>query len=153
MDTGRSVELCLGAVMESYPPQCRGIPLSGWTWDGVEGGESAGDVRWGAYAVQGTFDGADMRMTQAPILLALYDPPPLPPVEPSPSGSADEATLHGIRDELAAALEEDLLMASPQDGRLHVDVVWDDGTLQDQADAAYGMGVVVVRSALRTVRD
>ena len=29
MDTG-SPELCLGPVAESYPPQCRGIPLRGW---------------------------------------------------------------------------------------------------------------------------
>ena len=39
--------------------------------------------------------------------------------------------------------------SSIENGYLWVDVVWDDGTLQDAADAAYGEGVVVVRSALR----
>ena len=57
MDVAGEVELCLGAVMESWPPQCHGIPLDGWAWDGVEGTESSGDVTWGAYAVQGTYDG------------------------------------------------------------------------------------------------
>jgi hypothetical protein len=30
-------------------------------------------------------------------------------------------------------------------------VVWDDGTLQDAVDTAYGKGVVIVTSAIRTV--
>ena len=39
MDVGGEVELCLGAVAESYPPQCSGIPLTDWSWDGVDGCE------------------------------------------------------------------------------------------------------------------
>src|SRR5688572_6530997 len=57
MDIGGEAELCLGPVAESYPPQCSGIPLVDWSWDGVEGAETSGDVTWGSYAVQGTFDG------------------------------------------------------------------------------------------------
>ena len=30
-------------------------------------------------------------------------------------------------------------------------VIWDDGTLQDAADAEYGDGVVIVQSALRPI--
>jgi hypothetical protein len=41
------------------------------------------------------------------------------------------------------------LSSSPQDGRLWVDVVWDDGTWQKAADDDYGADVVVIRSALR----
>ncbi|MDQ2697611.1 MAG: hypothetical protein M3Y46_02355, partial [Actinomycetota bacterium] len=35
LDAGGDPQLCLGAIAESYPPQCSGIPLEGWTWDGV----------------------------------------------------------------------------------------------------------------------
>ena len=37
MDVGGRVELCLGPIAESYPPQCRGIPVEGWSWDGIDG--------------------------------------------------------------------------------------------------------------------
>lgn len=57
LDDGSGAELCLGAIQESYPPQCSGIPLEGWSWDEVEGSETEGSVTWGAYAVQGTYDG------------------------------------------------------------------------------------------------
>ena len=59
-------------------PSARGIPLTNWSWDGVEGSETSGDVTWGAYAVQGTYDGEEFAVTQPPIMLALYDPMPFP---------------------------------------------------------------------------
>ena len=65
MSRARS-ELCLGPVAESYPPQCSGIPLEGWSWEGVEGSETSGDVRWGTYAVQGTYDGESLTVTAPP---------------------------------------------------------------------------------------
>ncbi len=37
MDVGGHVELCLGAVADSYPPQCSGIPVANWSWDGTRG--------------------------------------------------------------------------------------------------------------------
>ena len=67
-----------GRSTESYPPQCSGIPLAGWSWQGVDGSETSGDVRWGTYAVQGTYDGETLTVTAPPIMLALYDPMPLP---------------------------------------------------------------------------
>lgn len=99
MDTGDAIELCLGALLESYPPQCSGIPLTGWDWTGIDGSEHEGDIQWGAYAVQGTYNGTSFT----------------------------------------------------QDGRLWVQVVWDDGSLQDAADARYGDDVVLVQSALHLV--
>lgn len=151
MDVAGTVELCLGPVAESYPPQCSGIPLTDWTWDGVEGAESSGDVRWGAYAVQGIYDGATFAVTQPPILLALYDPrAPEDPFDGEP-GDADEATLMEIQDQLPERLGAAYLSSWPQNGRLWVQVVWDDGTWQSAADDDFGVGVVVIQPALRPV--
>ena len=50
-------QLCLGAVAESYPPQCQGIPLTGWSWDDVDGEERASGTTWGTFQVVGTYDG------------------------------------------------------------------------------------------------
>lgn len=41
----------------------------------------------------------------------------------------------------------------PVEGRLVVDVVWDDGTLQQAADDDYGSDVIVIRSAIREVAE
>jgi hypothetical protein len=149
MDSGGDVQLCLGPVAESFPPQCSGIPLEGWSWDGVDGSESSGDVRWGAYAVQGTFDGETMSVTGPPILLALYDP--IRPEDPTGGrpGKTDAATLEKIQAGLAERLGDQLLSSRIESGYVWADVVWDDGTLQDAADAEYGDGVVIIWSALR----
>jgi hypothetical protein len=151
LDAGGSVELCLGAVAESYPPQCDGIALTDWSWSGIEGAETAGDVTWGAYAVQGEYDGESFTVTQPPIMLALYDPMPVPdPTEGEP-GVGTEDELLGIQEQLPGRLEDAYLSSYPENGRLWVDVVWDDGTWQDAADAEYGEDVVVIRSAMRAV--
>ena len=72
MDTDRP-ELCLGAVAESWPPQCSGLPLRGWDWGAQQGiFEKSGDVRWGGFAVTGRFDGSTFTVTGA-IPAALYD--------------------------------------------------------------------------------
>lgn len=149
MDVGGDVQLCLGPIAESLPPQCSGIPLEGWTWEGVDGSESSGGAQWGAYAVQGTYDGETMSVTGPPILLALYDP--IRPEDPTGGrpGTADEATLEKIQAELPDRLGDQLLSSRLESGYVWADVVWDDGTLQDAADAAYGDGVVIVWSALR----
>lgn len=150
MDVDGDVELCMGAIRESFPPQCDGIPLSGWSWDGVEGSETSDGVQWGAYALQGTYDGESFTVTQTPIMLALYDPMPIPS-EPQEPGVTDDDVLLAIQEELPARLGDAVLMSMPQDGRLVVDVVWDDGTWQRAADEDFGSDVVVIRSALRPV--
>ncbi|MFC8682293.1 hypothetical protein ACFT30_12290 [Microbacterium ureisolvens] len=148
LDAAGEVQLCLGAVAESFPPQCSGIPLEGWTWDEVEGAESSGDVTWGAYAVRGTYDGETFTSTQPPIMLALYDP--IRPEDPTGGkpGAGDEATLAAIQEELPDKLGESYLSSYPQDGWLWVDVVWDDGSWQEAADAEYGVDTIVIRSAI-----
>lgn len=152
LDEGGKPELCLGAVAESYPPQCSGIPIDGWTWDGVEGAESSGDVTWGAYAVQGTYDGDTFTVTQPPIMLALYDAMPGEDPTGGEPGAGDEQTLLRIQEQLPGLLGPSYLSSYPQDGRLWVDVVWDDGTWQNAADHDYGADVVLIRSALRPVQ-
>lgn len=154
MDVSGSVELCLGPVAESYPPQCSGVPLDGWSWDGLDGAERSGDVTWGAYAVPGRYDGETLTVTQPPMLLALYDPMAPDDSTGDTDGATPEARLTEIQDRLPELLGADrsaYLSSSPERGRLWVDVVWDDGTLQKAADEDFGEGVVVIRSALRRI--
>lgn len=145
------VRLCLGPVAESYPPQCDGLPLKGWSWDGVDGFEESGDTRWGTYAVFGTFDGDVFTTTQPPIMLALYDPKR----PEDPTGGVPGETPTAELDEIATAMPAmlgDLLLATwTQDGYVWAQVIWDDGTLQGAADADYGDGVVIIQSALRSL--
>ncbi len=151
MDVGDAVELCLGAIAESYPPQCSGIALEGWSWDGLDGFETSGDVTWGAYAVQGAFDGESFTVTQPPLTLALYDP--MAPEDPTggAAGKGAEAELLDIQESLHDRLGDAYFASSPQNGWLWVDVLWDDGTWQDAADGEFGEGKVIFRSALREV--
>ncbi|MEU1970476.1 hypothetical protein ABZ477_02370 [Microbacterium sp. NPDC019599] len=149
MDIGGEAELCLGPVAESYPPQCSGIPLVDWTWDGVEGSETSEETTWGAYAVQGTYNGEAFTVTAPPIMLALYDPMPFPDPTNGEPGAGDEAELNALQEELPDRLGDQYLSSSIENGYLWIDVVWDDGTLQDAADAEFGEDIVVVRSAMR----
>ncbi len=147
MDTGEP-ELCLGPVAESYPPQCGGLPLAGWDWtdhDGVFDRE--GDVRWGMFAVTGTFDGITFTVTDA-IPAALYDPAITEePTYPSPGKAYTDAELADI----AETVGHDLPGAQGAygaDGHVLVDVTYDDGSLQAWVDQEYGENVVIVTSAL-----
>ncbi|KZE90955.1 hypothetical protein [Microbacterium sp. TNHR37B] len=151
LDDGSTVSLCLGAVRESAPPQCEGIPLMGWDWDGVDGSTTTGGTTWGAYAVRGTYDGAGLTVTQPPIMLALYDP--LPPVDPTGGvrGEATAAEAEAISREVSGRVGESFLGAQERDGWVWLDVVWDDGTWQDAADGEFGARKVVVRSALQEI--
>lgn len=146
-------ELCLGPVMESYPPQCGGVPLNGWDWDeaGVQEETPAADgpvTRWGTYAVTGTFDGSSMTVASS-VPLALYDavaqpsPRPVAPPDLTAQEWAEvEKTVRSLPGMLTSVRESDT-------GPVHVDVVHDDGSLQAWADATFGTGAVRVTSMLR----
>ncbi|SEB57599.1 hypothetical protein SAMN04489844_0574 [Nocardioides exalbidus] len=215
LDSGSGPELCLGAVAESYPPQCGGPALEGFDFGDV-GAETAGDVTWGQYAVTGTYDGTTFTVTDA-IPAALYDTMETPAaggLEPAcddaTTTDADKATpedmdatlaaasalptyatawlsngtisvavtgdaeaaeatlretwggllcvttvektdadLNAINTELQAALGDRLLTSgSSRPDSLDAQVVYDDGSIQDWADATYGDGLVTVTSAL-----
>ncbi|WP_141651312.1 hypothetical protein [Microbacterium sp. 3J1] len=151
LDGAGDAELCLGPIAESYPPQCAGIPVDGWTWDGVDGSETGGDTTWGSYAVYGTYDGERYTITDPPILLALYDP--IRPDDPAGGvdGTSSDTALAAAQEELSESLGRDALTLWVERGYVWVQVVWDDGSLQDAVDATYGDGVVIVTSALREI--
>lgn len=151
LDRSGSAELCLGAVRESDPPQCDGVALDGWTWDGVDGGEVSGETRWGAYAVTGNWDGERLTVTAPPALLALYDPP----APEDPTGGVDGTSTPDeqdrVQNDISGRLGPAALSVSTDRGYVWLQVVWDDGTVQDAVDAEYGDGVVIVTSALREI--
>ncbi|MET3768768.1 hypothetical protein ABIB15_001452 [Marisediminicola sp. UYEF4] len=148
---GEDPQLCLGAVADSYPPQCGGPTISGWDWAAVDGEESASDVTWGSYAVQGTWDGTTFTVTQPPLMLALYDPIANvdPREDPANAGAADEEEFLAIQEALHGAV--DVLGFYPSNGYVFVDVIYDDGQIQQYMDEVYGAEVVAVRTALRDV--
>jgi hypothetical protein len=215
LDDGDGPEMCLGAVAESYPPQCGGPALADFDWGDV-GSEEAAGVRWGSYALTGTFDGSTFTVTDA-IPAALYDAMAQPGaggLEPAcddaTTTDADMATpedmdatlaaasalptyatawlsngtisvavtedaegaeaelrktwggllcvttvertdadLNAINQELQAALGDQLLTSgSTSPDSLDAQVVFDDGSVQEWADATYGDGLVRISSAL-----
>ncbi|MFK0400908.1 hypothetical protein ACIQTT_01115 [Microbacterium sp. NPDC090225] len=148
LDVDGDVQLCLGGVAESYPPQCSGVPLIGWSWDGIDGSETSGTTTWGAYAVTGRYDGESITVTDPPVLLALYDP--VRPVDPTGGveGETSAAELTEIQDDLSSRLGTDGLALWTERGYVWVQVVWDDGQLQRAVDAEYGEDTVIVLPAL-----
>jgi hypothetical protein len=144
--------LCLGAIAESYPPQCSGPAVIGWDWTAVDGEETASDVTWGAYAVWGDWDGETFTVTGEPVLAALYDPmvdPSAPnPWDPSlPPGPLPESEAEVVQAEVVDALP-DVLGAAFVNGRVVAEVMFDDGTLQASVDERYGDDAVVVIPSL-----
>ena len=147
MDTG-SPELCLGAVAESYPPQCGGPEIHGWDWEQRKGiFEQQGKVRWGQFAVTGTWDGTAFTVESA-IPAALYDAMALEePTVPEPGATYEQAELEDIATKLGKELPG-AQGAFADQGHVFVDVVYDDGSLQAWADEEYGANVVIVVPAL-----
>lgn len=151
LDDGSGAQLCLGAVAESAPPQCAGIPLRGWDWTAVTDATASGGARWGSYAVQGRFDGATLSVSAPAVPLALYDPMPVEDPTGGVPGTSDDAELRDVEQRVHDTLGDAVLASGAYDGRLWVTVVWDDGTLQHAADAEFGPDVVVIQSAMREV--
>lgn len=73
LDDGIRVELCLGGVLDSLPPQCDGVPVAGWDWDTVGGEQTASGISWGEFHVVGTYDGRTFTLLEAG--------PPEPPTD------------------------------------------------------------------------
>jgi hypothetical protein len=151
MDEGAgTVELCLGPIAESYPPQCGGPPIAGWDWADHDGYDEQGQVRWGTYAVTGEWDGTTFTVTDA-VSGALYDPAaPLSSPTPAAATAYDDSELEAIAEELKATLPGYLGAYGGEgtDGHVLADVYYDDGSLQEWADATYRAHVVVISPAL-----
>lgn len=89
LDSGKGPELCLGAVAESYPPQCSGLPMTGWDWDDNPEHEEAVGTRWGSFALTGTFDGTTFDVVSA-VPAMLYQGPAIEEEEPTTPCSEPE---------------------------------------------------------------
>ena len=145
--SGGEPGFCLGPVAESYPPQCTGLAMTGWDWWEHPGDfDRAGKVRFGSFAVTGTFDGETLTY-QSAVSGALYDPMPTP----EPTSGAGEQHSQAELEAIARELNElpGALTTMPGDNLVVVDVVHDDGSLQDWADSRFGDGLVFVHSALQ----
>jgi hypothetical protein len=245
-DRDHGPQLCLGGVLDSYPPQCGGPDLIGWDWDAVSGSEEASGVRWGEYVVIGAYDPAadSLTLTRPAVHADDYDgtefdqpdedvwtTPCDEPVggwkvvDPSltteesmsralerasrrddyagawidqsinPAAQGDigaedetdlndpaklilniavtsnpgvaeaelrdiwggalcvsraehtEAEMRAIQDEITRT--QGMVSASSSVDRADLEVIWNDGTLQQEMDDRYGAGLVIVTSALR----
>ena len=142
IDDGSGAQLC-PIVLESYPPQCGGaIPVDGWTWDALPL-DQEGEVRWGFYAVYGTYDGERLTVTQPAEFGGAIDV--MRPPSTGPLTAAETARVAGeIREDLPGEYG-----SAEGDGLVFLDVTWDDGSLQEQFDERYGEGAVFVNSLLR----
>lgn len=147
MDTG-SPELCVGAVAESWPPQCSGPPIAGWDWADHDGMfEQEGDVRWGTFAVTGRWDGETFTYESA-IPGPLYDPMvEEPPTYPTPAVELSEDELLEIQESLDETLPGHQ-SSFPDGERVLADVIYDDGSLQAWVDQTHGKDVVIINSLL-----
>ena len=107
----------------------------------------------GRYAVWGEWNGETFTLTREPVLAALTTPWPrrsTRPVGREPSAGP----LRSRSDRLQAQLPDavpGLLATTPVNGRLVVQVMFDDGTLQAEFDERYGDDAVVVISSLQPV--
>ncbi|SDR71125.1 hypothetical protein [Agrococcus carbonis] len=139
--------LCVGPVAESAPPQCSGPALVGWDWDAYPH-EETGGVRWvQGVAIEGTYDAEAHAFTPTgePMSAAAIT---MPAVE-VPEGDLSEERIQEICDRLMAMGREDLFSAWGDRGTAVVQVLYDDGSMQEALDAAYGEGAVFVISAMR----
>lgn len=144
--------LCLGPIAESYPPQCDGPPIVGWDWSALDGRQTASGVTWGAYAVWGDWDGETFAVTREPVPAALHDPEAGPsradPWDESlPPGTLTEADAEHVRAELER-LVPGVLGTAFVNGRVVLEVRFDDGTLQSAVDERYGEEAIVVIPSL-----
>jgi hypothetical protein len=65
----RGPELCIGAAIMIFPPQCGGIPVDQWVWEDVPGAQEEGGTSWvDQIRVVGTFDGELFHLTEVPSL-------------------------------------------------------------------------------------
>jgi len=94
--------------MESFPPQCDGIPLVGWDWDAVEGEETAQGASWRPFTVTGTYDGTTFAVVGAGSPQPYPDQGPIGTPCPEPDGGWVSP---GASPDLSMATDDDLLAA------------------------------------------
>ena len=146
-------QLCLGGVAESFPPQCGGPDLVGWDWGEVGAFDRVSGTTWGGYVVIGRYDAeaGTFTLTRPAVPSSEYDGPVPQPPEPPPAPAPEDRLSRTELEELHRELFDrtDAVYADAEQGRIALAVVHDDGTLQQQLDDEYGVGVVVVTSVLQ----
>ncbi len=66
IDDGSGAKACT-VILESFPPQCGDpLPITGWSWAGLDGWQESGDVRWGDYRLVGVLVDGALAITMAP---------------------------------------------------------------------------------------
>ncbi|MDY0912312.1 hypothetical protein [Rathayibacter festucae] len=152
VDKGEGPVLCLGVVGESFIPVCDGPPVTGWDWNAVDQNEASGGTRWGSYDVVGSWDGSHFTLTERPVPAAPATDDAYRPDGGDAADHSPEVVATAVAD-YTAELDErgGVLSVTELDGRARVLVVFDDGTLQADADARYGGDVVVIESRLERV--
>lgn len=140
--------LCAGMIADSLPPQCTGPAIVGWDWDAVEGEAAAAGTTWGEYRMQGTWDGdaftPDRPAVQRPVPPATGDPSaPVPTRAPDPACDASEARLPHLQDAVPDIVS---VLLDLSDDCVIVQVLYDDGTLQDAVDARFGTDAFEITS-------
>jgi hypothetical protein len=154
-----AAELC-GVVAESYPPQCGGLPVTGWDWDAVEHEEAQG-VRWGSYIVTGTYDGKSLVLTEDPVPTAevdMADYPHLQYQEPEIGDPAEDLSaeeLQAIADELVAEFPRYVYggWADEQNGVALVDTLLVTPELEAYAAEHFPEDTVAFSAMLRPVEE
>lgn len=142
LDTGDGPRLCQGPVTRSYPPQCSGPAIEGWRWRDQQSFDKAGDVRWGYFALTGTWDGDTFTVSDA-TPAALYSPPRQDEQDPPPPlRQRDEASINEIAREVSAL--SGVAGTFVEDNQVVVEVAYDDGALQQRLDEEYGANSVRV---------
>lgn len=147
-EDGTPPVLCLGLVLESFPPLCSGPTVVGWDWSHLVDAQKASGSIWGTYDVTGTWDGTALTLTSLPKPTE-HESPGIADIEDGGAAATPAATaaIEHYRSESQA--DTDILGVAEAGGSAIVTVVFDDGAMQDDADALFGEGVVVIDSALK----
>ena len=137
---------CLGPVAESYPPQCQGLPLEGWDWSQQRGDfDNAGGVRFGSYAVTGTFDGTTLTYESAVPARCTTRCPGRSPPAPRPRTTPRPSSRPSPRSCRSCPAPSPRCPATTSSSSTSSMTT---ARSQDWADATYGNGLVFVHSAL-----
>ncbi len=117
LQDGPEAVACLGSVAYSAPPQCTGQPLAGWDWTKHPEHSVRDSVRWGDFALTGTWDGETLEVTEA-VPAAEYDSEPETEESPGTPCSEPEGGWRVVDEAKAssASLDETLRRAGQLPG-------------------------------------
>lgn len=146
-EDGTSPVMCLGLILESFPPLCSGPTVLGWDWSNLLDEHRASGSIWGTYEVTGTWDGTAFTLTALPRPAELVSPG-VADIEDDGAAATPAVTAAVEHYRRESQADTDILGVEEAGGSALVTVVFDDGVMQEGADALYGEGVVVIDSAL-----